>query len=139
MLTNRREKNRCPGCRTDDPGRLNTYCARCRLRQYEDHTGEYCYECIGYPCTRLKCLDKRYTNTGRVCSTTCARYGAGSRGVRRTGEGPLDMPAMRIYPQHAQGSLPALRSDVVRREHHPHHRQLILYLNRISHTCPVPQ
>lgn len=46
--------------------------------------------------------------------------GAGSRGVRRAGEGPLDLSAVRAYPQHAQGSLPALRSDVVRREDHPY-------------------
>ncbi|BBL67705.1 DUF3795 domain-containing protein [Methanoculleus chikugoensis] len=56
-----REKNRCPGCRTEDAGRLNAYCARCGIRQCEDRTGEYCYECAGYPCTRLKHLDRRYT------------------------------------------------------------------------------
>lgn len=43
------------------------------------------------------------------------RYpGAGSRGVRRAGGGPLEMPAVRISPLCSPGSLPALRLGVVR-------------------------
>lgn len=55
-----REKNRCPGCRTEDAAGLRPSCARCRIRQCEDRTGDYCYDCAEYPCARLKRLDKRY-------------------------------------------------------------------------------
>ena len=60
-----REKNRCPGCRSGG-AELRYGCARCRIRQCEDRTGEYCYECAGYPCTRLKRLDGRYTTKYRM-------------------------------------------------------------------------
>ncbi len=61
-----REKNRCPGCRTEDAGSLPRSCAGCSIRTCEDRTGDYCYDCAGYPCPRLRRLDKRYTTKCRM-------------------------------------------------------------------------
>ncbi|MDN7026125.1 DUF3795 domain-containing protein [Methanoculleus sp. FWC-SCC1] len=61
-----REKDRCPGCRAGDASRLRPSCARCTIRNCEDRTGDYCFDCANYPCPRLKRLDKRYTTKYRM-------------------------------------------------------------------------
>lgn len=57
-----REKNRCSGCLTAGTNKAN-HCSSCKIRNCEklkeSKTG-YCYDCVDYPCTRLKNLDKRY-------------------------------------------------------------------------------
>jgi hypothetical protein len=57
-----RESNKCPGC-----GDRSTYKAptrvRCVIKNCEvigTNGSGFCYECAGYPCKRLKQLDKRY-------------------------------------------------------------------------------
>jgi hypothetical protein len=59
-----REKNTCPGCRGDTASIL-TGCAKCIIRNcdyFKTTDKKYCFSCPKYPCTRLKQLDKRYTN-----------------------------------------------------------------------------
>lgn len=51
-----REKNKCPGCRLQPIGS----CRKCIMRSCENRTGDFCYSCAEFPCTRLKNLDKRY-------------------------------------------------------------------------------
>jgi hypothetical protein len=57
-----REKNHCSGCR-DDNKSYPAYCVSCIIKNCallrETESG-FCYECIKYPCRRLKQLDKRY-------------------------------------------------------------------------------
>ncbi len=57
-----REKKRCPGCRGDDTSKMPS-CLRCSIKNCEaikaSRSG-FCYECLRYPCLRLKQLDKRY-------------------------------------------------------------------------------
>ncbi|MGD9143212.1 MAG: DUF3795 domain-containing protein, partial [Dehalococcoidia bacterium] len=58
-----REKNKCPGCSQLDPY-LKSYRRACTVRNCEtikSNRSGYCYECDGFPCKRLKQLDKRYT------------------------------------------------------------------------------
>ena len=54
-----RPKNRCPGCNAGGEG-LPKYCATCRMRLCEERTGPYCFDCPGFPCARLRRLDRRY-------------------------------------------------------------------------------
>jgi len=54
-----RDKKRCPGCRGSDKDK-NPSCVRCRIKNCTKRTGKYCFACAGYPCARLKHLDKRY-------------------------------------------------------------------------------
>ncbi len=57
-----RTKNHCSGCRGDDKGKPVS-CVRCIIKNceaFQDGKAKYCFECGGYPCTRLKQLDKRY-------------------------------------------------------------------------------
>ena len=57
-----REKKRCPGCWGDDTNKAIT-CLRCIIKNCEtikQNKSGFCYECEGYPCKRLKQLDKRY-------------------------------------------------------------------------------
>lgn len=62
-----REKNRCPGCSSEDPNKP-VACQDCIIKKCETiKTNEsgFCFECAQFPCRRLKQLDKRYrTNYG---------------------------------------------------------------------------
>jgi len=52
----------CPGCRFDDE-RKPTTCVACRIKNCEKIVKggvKYCFSCAGFPCARLKHLDKRY-------------------------------------------------------------------------------
>jgi len=57
-----RERNKCPGCMSPSGPRLNS-CLNCPIRNCEllkKTTSEFCYECISFPCQRVKHIDKRY-------------------------------------------------------------------------------
>ena len=57
-----REKNKCPGCHAPDTDK-NISCVRCKIKNCEVFKGgkaKFCFECINFPCDRLKHLDKRY-------------------------------------------------------------------------------
>jgi hypothetical protein len=54
-----RRKNRCEGCRATNKKHHET----CRIKNCEklrQTDSGFCYECPGYPCARLKQLEKRY-------------------------------------------------------------------------------
>ncbi len=54
-----RPKKRCPGCNGAGQD-LPKHCATCRMRLCAERTGRFCYDCAGFPCARLRRLDKRY-------------------------------------------------------------------------------
>jgi hypothetical protein len=57
-----RDKNPCPGCRSDDGVKCKSVVA-CRIKNCEklgQRGTEYCIGCDALPCDRLKRLDKRY-------------------------------------------------------------------------------
>jgi hypothetical protein len=54
-----RPKKRCSGCNAGGED-LPTYCAACRMRLCTKRTGRFCHDCAGFPCARLKRLDRRY-------------------------------------------------------------------------------
>jgi hypothetical protein len=57
-----REKNRCEGCTSNSDKKPN-YCKTCVIKNcalLNETESKFCYECITYPCKRLKQLDKRY-------------------------------------------------------------------------------
>ena len=61
-----REKNKCPGCRGPDDNktisRIKCSIKICDKRYIvsQGATSIFCFECDGFPCARLKRLDKRY-------------------------------------------------------------------------------
>lgn len=58
-----REKKPCGGCfKTDDENKPKT-CRSCKIVNCDlltETESGFCYDCVKYPCTRLKNLDKRY-------------------------------------------------------------------------------
>jgi len=58
-----REKNKCPGCASDDPYKrsYNRECTVRNCKTIKNNDSGFCYECSDFPCKRLKQLDKRYT------------------------------------------------------------------------------
>lgn len=57
-----RTKNRCDGCCSEDASKRH-YCSVCRIKNCErlkQTATKLCVECSGFPCQRLKQLDKRY-------------------------------------------------------------------------------
>ena len=61
-LAYQRPKDRCPGCRKEDPNKPKS-CQSCIIYNCEtirDNRSHFCYECERMPCKRLKQLDKRY-------------------------------------------------------------------------------
>jgi len=54
-----REKNKCYGCREAGKNKPKTRVS-CRIRLCQQRRGRYCWGCSGFPCERLKTLDKRY-------------------------------------------------------------------------------
>lgn len=59
-----REKNHCKGCRNEKAIEYKTKgSAKCVIKkceQLKNTNSGFCYDCIKFPCTRLKQLDKRY-------------------------------------------------------------------------------
>ncbi|PKP17360.1 MAG: hypothetical protein CVU05_15665 [Bacteroidetes bacterium HGW-Bacteroidetes-21] len=56
-----RKKNTCVGCNSD--GNKPYHCTVCSIKSCEEKKGNeklLCYECIKFPCRRIKSLDKRY-------------------------------------------------------------------------------
>lgn len=63
-----RSKNTCPGCRIEFADKCKTRTG-CRIKNcgyIKDGESKFCYDCIEYPCTRLKLLDKRYRTKYRM-------------------------------------------------------------------------
>jgi hypothetical protein len=62
-----RERNPCPGCRSDDYPEFKT-AVICKIKNCKlivSGQVQYCFECESYPCKVLDHLDKRYrTNYG---------------------------------------------------------------------------
>ena len=57
-----REKNRCPGCNGSDAAKPRS-CVACKIKTCDKITSgthAFCFECAGFPCVRLRQLDKRY-------------------------------------------------------------------------------
>jgi hypothetical protein len=57
-----RDKNTCPGCRGDDSLKMKSVLA-CRIKNCQKVLSaqvDYCFECDGFPCARLRQLDRRY-------------------------------------------------------------------------------
>ena len=57
-----REKNKCVGCLTI--GNKPYHCTVCSIKSCAEKKGNeelLCYDCIKFPCRRIKNLDKRYT------------------------------------------------------------------------------
>jgi hypothetical protein len=57
-----RDKKACPGCRGNNSFKSKS-CVACRIKNCEkivEGRIEYCFSCDGFPCARLKHLDKRY-------------------------------------------------------------------------------
>jgi hypothetical protein len=55
-----RKKNRCQGCRGQEECQP-AYCRRCKIRNCAISRGiDFCYECVSFPCTAIKQIDKRY-------------------------------------------------------------------------------
>ncbi len=57
-----REKNKCCGCRSTGSNKPN-HCFTCRIvlcEHLKNTSSGFCYDCIKYPCQRMKQLDKRY-------------------------------------------------------------------------------
>jgi hypothetical protein len=51
-----RKKDHCNGCHA--PDRL--YCRNCTIATCEKRTGRFCFNCVDFPCRRLRQLDTRY-------------------------------------------------------------------------------
>lgn len=64
-----REKKPCGGCFKIDAENKPKVCRSCKIVNcdslVETESG-YCYDCVKYPCTRLKNLDKRYRTKYRM-------------------------------------------------------------------------
>ena len=54
-----REKNRCHGCGEAEKNKPKTR-VFCKIRICQERKGKYCFDCPGFPCERLKSIDKRY-------------------------------------------------------------------------------
>ena len=57
-----RERNPCPGCRSDDYPKFKT-AVICKIKNCEFVVSglvQYCFECESYPCKVLNHLDNRY-------------------------------------------------------------------------------
>jgi hypothetical protein len=57
-----REKNKCPGCRTNTITKPITR-AQCKIKNCNElnkNNLKFCFECKKFPCERMKHMDKRY-------------------------------------------------------------------------------
>lgn len=58
-----REKNSCPGCRVVSADKAISV-QRCIIPEcsyLKETRSKFCYECVKYPCNRMKQLEKRYS------------------------------------------------------------------------------
>jgi len=53
-----RNENKCPGCFSGR--KVNGRCIKCAIKLCKERKGDYCFDCIKFPCERLKRIDKRY-------------------------------------------------------------------------------
>lgn len=56
-----RDKNKCVGC--NNSGNKPYHCTVCSIKSCDEKKGNeslLCYDCIKFPCRRIKDLDKRY-------------------------------------------------------------------------------
>jgi hypothetical protein len=63
-----RDKNKCGGCRGTDNNKPN-HCRVCRIKfcgYLFMSESDFCYDCIKFPCVRLRHLDKRYKTKYRM-------------------------------------------------------------------------
>lgn len=57
-----RDKNKCPGCRTENKDKPKTR-SHCKIKNCDElkkDNSKYCFSCATFPCARLKSLDERY-------------------------------------------------------------------------------
>jgi hypothetical protein len=57
-----REKNHCPGCRATS-GIIKKSILNCRIKNCDERQkskSDFCFNCVNYPCEKIKHLDKRY-------------------------------------------------------------------------------
>jgi hypothetical protein len=57
-----RKRNKCHGCRIDDSTNLKTR-VLCKIKNcvsLKDTVSGFCYECVTFPCQRIRNIDKRY-------------------------------------------------------------------------------
>ncbi|MHC1774922.1 MAG: DUF3795 domain-containing protein [Lentimicrobium sp.] len=57
-----RDKNTCAGC--NNSGNKPYHCTVCSIKACDEKKGNdklLCYDCISFPCRRIKDLNKRYT------------------------------------------------------------------------------
>lgn len=53
-------KKPCNGCLQDDDGKPE-HCRKCKIKDcVKEKALQYCFECLEYPCKRLKYLEKSY-------------------------------------------------------------------------------
>jgi hypothetical protein len=70
-----RPKNPCHGCREAEQN-LPKSRVNCRMRMCRERTGRFCHDCAGFPCDRLKRMDRRYRNRygmSEIENLTCIR------------------------------------------------------------------
>lgn len=63
-----RDKNRCGGCRIPAVPKPK-HCVQCSILHcvhLAETTSGFCYDCVKYPCQRMKQLDKRYRNSYNI-------------------------------------------------------------------------
>lgn len=61
-----RDKKKCSGCRASG-GSQPLHCQKCNYKhcdEIKDNHLTFCYECVKFPCARLKAFDKRYRKWG---------------------------------------------------------------------------
>ncbi len=64
-----RDKNPCPGCRSDETRFKSKSCVSCKIKncgKLASGEPQYCYECNDFPCQALIHLEKRYTATYKL-------------------------------------------------------------------------
>jgi len=54
-----RQRNPCHGCKDIEQNKSKTR-VNCKMRLCDKRTGDFCYECMEFPCDRLRHLDQRY-------------------------------------------------------------------------------
>ncbi|MGE5416074.1 MAG: DUF3795 domain-containing protein [Acidobacteriota bacterium] len=74
-----RPKKTCPGCLSTNENAKVNHCIRCKIKLCEgrENTSVYCYDCVKFPCTRLKNLDKRYRtkyHTGLIANLEFVKH-----------------------------------------------------------------
>ncbi|MCX6250081.1 MAG: DUF3795 domain-containing protein [Bacteroidetes bacterium] len=60
-----RKKNICPGCRGSDKDKSVSR-SKCKIKNCDKSTTEFCFDCEEFPCKKLNHLDKRYRTKYRM-------------------------------------------------------------------------